>query len=50
MHCPNCQTEIPLQTLTVEENQEEIEIGFVCPTCSKGYFCLVTGRSFVPVD
>lgn len=50
MNCPTCTTEITPERLTLEDNEEEIEIGFTCPTCLRAYFCLVTSRSFVPVD
>ncbi len=50
MNCPLCDTEIPAGILTVEDNENEIEVGYSCPGCLRSYYCLVVARSFIPVD
>lgn len=50
MNCPACSTEIRTQTVTVEDNEGDFEVGFTCPNCKVEYFCLLTSGTFLPVD
>lgn len=50
MNCPECTAEIPVRTLTVEDNEGDVEVGFTCPTCLGEYFCLLTSGTFIPVN
>lgn len=50
MNCPACQKEIPPKVITIENNEDDVEVGFTCPSCRVEYFCLLTSGTFLPVD